>query len=124
MIPTVIQDKGTYEKVGESTEVALKVLSEKLNVQGQDRASMTQQQCATACTRAVGEQYDKEFTLEFSRDRKSMSVYCRPKSVSGDCDVQPPLMFVKVGGACVCVVAGGYHDNITPGCPREYSGSV
>ena len=34
----------------------------------------------------------QEFTLEFSRDRKSMSVYCRP---TGE-DASSPVMFVKV----------------------------
>ncbi len=88
------QDKSVYEKVGESTEVALKVLAEKLNVQGLDTGSMTNLQRATACFKSVADKYDKEFTLEFSRDRKSMSVYCRPKVEGGE--LQPPVMFVKV----------------------------
>ena len=43
------------------------------------------------------------FTLEFSRDRKSMSVYCKPKNVQTE-DTAPPLMFVKVCvHVCVCM---------------------
>lgn len=41
----------------------------------------------------------KEFTLEFSRDRKSMSVYCTPTRT--DPKVQGSKMFVKVGSVCV-----------------------
>lgn len=41
----------------------------------------------------------KEFTLEFSRDRKSMSVYCTP--THPDSKAQGSKMFVKVR-ACLC----------------------
>lgn len=37
----------------------------------------------------------KDFTLEFSRDRKSMSVYCTP--TRSDPKAQGSKMFVKVG---------------------------
>lgn len=39
----------------------------------------------------------KEFTLEFSRDRKSMSVYCTPNKVRSSAG----KMFVKVRNAHV-----------------------
>lgn len=39
----------------------------------------------------------KEFTLEFSRDRKSMSVYCTPTRPGPA--AQGSKMFVKVGPA-------------------------
>lgn len=48
-----------YEKVGESTEVALKVLAEKLNVQGLDRDTMSNEEKATACHLDVYSQYRK-----------------------------------------------------------------
>lgn len=41
----------------------------------------------------------KEFTLEFSRDRKSMSVYCTPTRPGQA--AQGSKMFVKVGAACL-----------------------
>ncbi|CAI8023215.1 Calcium-transporting ATPase sarcoplasmic/endoplasmic reticulum type [Geodia barretti] len=85
------EEKGVYEKVGEATEVALKVLAEKLNVQAVEKASLSPSQKATACLKAIETKYEKEFTLEFSRDRKSMSVYCRPTSG----DSSSPVMFVK-----------------------------
>uniref|UniRef100_A0A1I8HDN8 P-type Ca(2+) transporter n=1 Tax=Macrostomum lignano TaxID=282301 RepID=A0A1I8HDN8_9PLAT len=37
--------------------------------------------------------FDKKFTLEFSRDRKSMSCYCVPRSASGDSAA--PRLYVK-----------------------------
>ena len=105
--------------------MALKVLSEKLNVQGVDKSCLTPVQKTSACLKKVEQQLKKvctvycvhdvpvlsvcvcvasgpslshslsclqEFTLEFSRDRKSMSVYCRP---TGE-DASSPVMFVKV----------------------------
>ena len=61
-IPTVyshIQEKGVYEKVGEATEVALKVLAEKLNVQAVEKASLSPSQKATACLKAIETKYEK-----------------------------------------------------------------
>ena len=80
-----------YEKIGEPTEVALKVLAEKLNLPGIDCSSMNGKQRAAACYKMAQQEYQKLFTLEFSRDRKSMSVYCKAKE--GD---EKPFMFVKV----------------------------
>lgn len=85
------QERKLYEKIGEPTEVALKVLAEKLNIVDLDRSSMSGQQKASSCLKASQQEFNKEFTLEFSRDRKSMSVYCRPKG-----EPSKPLMFVKV----------------------------
>ena len=86
------QERNVFEKIGEPTEVALKVLGEKLNITNQDRTVMSGQQKASACLKATQNEYNKLFTLEFSRDRKSMSVYCRRKKD----DSAKPLMFVKV----------------------------
>lgn len=74
------------------------MLAEKVNVSGEDRTAMTNQRRASACFKQAQEEYDKMFTLEFSRDRKSMSVYCLPKT-----NRTSPLMFVKV---CVCCQEG------------------
>uniref|UniRef100_H2ZGA2 Calcium-transporting ATPase n=1 Tax=Ciona savignyi TaxID=51511 RepID=H2ZGA2_CIOSA len=70
-------NEGIYEKVGEATETALTVLCEKMNVFNTKVASMTKS--------------ERSFTLEFSRDRKSMSAYCRPTAPSSI----GPKMFVK-----------------------------
>lgn len=57
----LIKDKQSYEKVGESTEVALKVLAEKLNVQGINLASLSPKQRACACNNAIFEEYIKVY---------------------------------------------------------------
>ncbi|KAJ8286448.1 hypothetical protein GJAV_G00039360 [Gymnothorax javanicus] len=70
--------KGAYEKVGEATETALCCLVEKMNVFNTDLRNMTPAERASACNSVIKRLMRKEFTLEFSRDRKSMSVYCTP----------------------------------------------
>jgi len=71
--------KGKYTKIGEATESALLVLVEKLNVGGADRSKLGPEQLASDATADFQTQYSKEdgkgFTLEFSRDRKSMSCF-------------------------------------------------
>ncbi|XP_068594624.1 sarcoplasmic/endoplasmic reticulum calcium ATPase 2-like [Brachionichthys hirsutus] len=74
--------KGVYEKVGEATETALTCLVEKMNVFDTDVRSMSKVDRANACNSVIKQLMKKEFTLEFSRDRKSMSVYCTPNNRS------------------------------------------
>ncbi|XP_034034874.1 LOW QUALITY PROTEIN: sarcoplasmic/endoplasmic reticulum calcium ATPase 1 [Thalassophryne amazonica] len=82
--------KGVYEKVGEATETALTTLVEKMNVFKVDLSKLTKVERAEACNAAIKQLMKKEFTLEFSRDRKSMSVYCTPVR-----DGSQSKMFVK-----------------------------
>ncbi|KAI5610375.1 sarcoplasmic/endoplasmic reticulum calcium ATPase 2 isoform X1 [Silurus asotus] len=70
--------KGVYEKVGEATETALTCLVEKMNVFDTDVRNLSKIERANACNCVIKQLMNKEFTLEFSRDRKSMSVYCTP----------------------------------------------
>jgi len=70
--------KGFYEKVGEATETALTVLVEKMNVYSQDKAGLKPKDLGTLCNQHMTNLWKKDFTLEFSRDRKSMSSYCIP----------------------------------------------
>uniref|UniRef100_A0AAQ5ZRT4 Calcium-transporting ATPase n=1 Tax=Amphiprion ocellaris TaxID=80972 RepID=A0AAQ5ZRT4_AMPOC len=72
------ETKGVYEKVGEATETALTTLVEKMNVFKTDLSGLTKVERAGACNSVIRQLMKKEFTLEFSRDRKSMSVYCTP----------------------------------------------
>ncbi len=74
--------KKVYEKVGEATETALTVLVEKMNVFQTDLTGLNKHQLSNACNLAIASQYKKEFTLEFSRDRKSMSCYCAPTKIT------------------------------------------
>lgn len=89
-----VQAKGMFEKVGEATETALTVLVEKMNVNGVEKAGMKKKDIGTICNQGIQAMWKKEFTLEFSRDRKSMSSYCVP--------IKPgrlgpgPKMFCKV----------------------------
>ncbi|CAC5382031.1 ATP2A [Mytilus coruscus] len=70
--------KGVYEKVGEATETALTVLVEKMDYYNTDKTGLNKREKGTACNHVISQMWKKEFTLEFSRDRKSMSVYCSP----------------------------------------------
>ncbi|KAF7238762.1 Sarcoplasmic/endoplasmic reticulum calcium ATPase 1 [Varanus komodoensis] len=74
--------KGVYEKVGEATETALTCLVEKMNVFNTDVRNLSKVERANACNTVIKQLMKKEFTLEFSRDRKSMSVYCSPAKAS------------------------------------------
>ncbi|GKV20049.1 hypothetical protein SLEP1_g30224 [Rubroshorea leprosula] len=74
-------DKGTYEKIGESTEVALRVLAEKVGLPGFDSMPsalnmLSKLERASYCNHYWESQFKKVSVLEFSRDRKMMSVLC------------------------------------------------
>jgi len=90
----LIQTKQVYEKVGEATETALVVLAEKMNVLGIDRSKLSRKALSSAGTQAIQKLWQKDFTLEFSRDRKSMSCFCTP--VNSAKVGTSPKMFVKV----------------------------
>ncbi|XP_072604072.1 sarcoplasmic/endoplasmic reticulum calcium ATPase 3 isoform X5 [Vulpes vulpes] len=85
--------KGVYEKVGEATETALTCLVEKMNVFDTNLQALSPVERASACNAVIKQLMRKEFTLEFSRDRKSMSVYCTPTSPGPA--AQGSKMFVK-----------------------------
>jgi len=85
--------KNIFEKVGEATETALVVLGEKINPYNVSKLGMDRRSAAIVAKLDMETKWKKEFTLEFSRDRKSMSSYCVPlkptRLGSG------PKMFVK-----------------------------
>jgi len=88
------QAKNVYEKVGEATETALTVLCEKMNVYGHSKGGLSKKELGTVCNAEIQSMWKKEFTLEFSRDRKSMSSFCMPVKQT---KLAPgPKMFVKV----------------------------
>ncbi|XP_043708710.1 calcium-transporting ATPase 3, endoplasmic reticulum-type [Telopea speciosissima] len=79
-------DKGTYEKIGESTEVALRVLAEKVGLPGFDSMPsalnmLSKHERASYCNRYWENQFKKVYQLDFSRGRKMMSVLCSQKQV-------------------------------------------
>eukprot|EP00761_Pharyngomonas_kirbyi_P004099 gb/GECH01004103.1/.p1 GENE.gb/GECH01004103.1/~~gb/GECH01004103.1/.p1 ORF type:complete len:1012 (+),score=258.84 gb/GECH01004103.1/:1-3036(+) len=75
-----------YDRIGEPTEAALKVLVEKIGLKDPSMnaqiSSLQASERATACSSHWEQEYEKRATLEFSRDRKSMSVYCTDKKDS------------------------------------------
>ncbi|KAJ1923115.1 hypothetical protein IWQ60_006086 [Tieghemiomyces parasiticus] len=72
---------GLYTNLGEPTEAALKVLVEKLGTHdtafNQGLASYSPEDRVAACNRFIESGSERLATLEFSRDRKSMSVLVR-----------------------------------------------
>lgn len=93
-------DKGAYEKIGESTEVALRVLAEKVGLPGFDSMPsalnmLSKHERASYCNHYWEHQFRKVAVLEFSRDRKMMSVLCSRK--------QQEIMFSK--GAPESIIA-------------------
>jgi Ca2+ transporting ATPase len=77
-------ERGTYEKIGESTEVALRVLSEKVGLPGFDSmpsalTMLSKQERVSYCNHYWEQQFNKLSVLDFSRDRKLMSVLCSRK---------------------------------------------
>lgn len=85
--------KQAFEKVGEATETALIVLAEKLNPFNVPKTGLDRRSTAIVVRQEIETKWKKEFTLEFSRDRKSMSSYCSPTKPSrlGN----GPKLFVK-----------------------------
>ena len=78
---------GAYKAVGEPTEAALKVLAEKIglaNMRGIEakRASKPEVHAQIVCDTLVAS-HDVKATLEFERNRKSMSVIASEKSSNG-----------------------------------------
>lgn len=77
------ESKKVYEKVGEATETALTVLVEKMNVYNTEKSRLSASEKAMCCNNVIRQKFTKEFTLEFSRDRKSMSVFVTPNQPGG-----------------------------------------
>ena len=87
--------EGVYGRIGEPTEAALKVLVEKLGAPG-----VTKQYDPTTLIRQCNDhwssRFDKLAVLEFNRDRKSMSVLCRPAAGASGASVSVDnVLFVK-----------------------------
>lgn len=79
-------EKGSYEKIGESTEVALRVFAEKVGLPGFDSMPsalhiLSRHERASYCNHYWENEFKKVSILEFSRDRKMMSVLCSRKQM-------------------------------------------
>ncbi|KAK6483440.1 sarcoplasmic/endoplasmic reticulum calcium ATPase 2 isoform X1 [Huso huso] len=113
--------KGVFEKVGEATETALTCLVEKMNVFDTELKGLSKVERANACNSVIKQLMKKEFTLEFSRDRKSMSVFCTPNKAR---TTTMHKMFVKgapegVIERCTHVRVGGSKLPLTPGIKEK-----
>ncbi|KAH7699412.1 sarcoplasmic/endoplasmic reticulum calcium ATPase 1-like protein, partial [Aphelenchoides avenae] len=111
--------KRCYEKVGEATETALVVLAEKMNVYNTPKQGLSPRDLGNVCNRVIQQKWRKEFTLEFSRDRKSMSSYCVPSSGGSGAK-----MFVKgapegVLNRCTHVRVNGQRIPLTPAMTQK-----
>ncbi|KAM7537496.1 hypothetical protein Aperf_G00000070793 [Anoplocephala perfoliata] len=127
------ETKNVYEKVGEATETALCVFVEKMNVYNVSKVGLTKKDLGMVCNHNIQDMWDKLFTLEFSRDRKSMSVFVIPKSGSrnpypvGGVSTSSgpgPRMFVKgapegVLDRCTFVRVGNKKVAMTPQIKAE-----
>ncbi|KAG7272803.1 hypothetical protein CRUP_017857 [Coryphaenoides rupestris] len=112
--------KGVYEKVGEATETALTCLVEKMNVFDTELQGLSKIERANSCNTVFKQLMKKEFTLEFSRDRKSMSVYCTPNKARSSIG----KMFVKgapegVIDRCTHIRVGSSKVPLTPGIKEK-----
>ena len=118
------QTKKAFEKVGEATETALTVLVEKMNVFNTDKSRLSPQELAMASNTIIRQKYKKEFTLEFSRDRKSMSTYVTPVTQGAGGGQQKAKMFVKgapesVIERCTHIRCGTQKVPLTPQYKQE-----
>ncbi|TSK22555.1 Sarcoplasmic/endoplasmic reticulum calcium ATPase 2 [Bagarius yarrelli] len=113
------ESKCVYEKVGEATETALCCLVEKMNVFDTDLRSLTP---------VIKQLMRKELTLEFSRDRKSMSVFCSPNKLTRSST--GAKMFVKgapesvLERCCWIRVGGGTRVPLTSDLKEQLLGTV
>ncbi|XP_021476944.2 sarcoplasmic/endoplasmic reticulum calcium ATPase 2 isoform X2 [Oncorhynchus mykiss] len=117
--------KGVYEKVGEATETALTCLVEKMNAFDTDIKGLSKIDRANACNSVITQLMKKEFTLEFSRDRKSMSVYCTANKARSSLG----KMFVKgapegVIDRCTHVRVGTNKVAMTPGIKERIMSTI
>ncbi|KAG7458498.1 hypothetical protein MATL_G00220800 [Megalops atlanticus] len=110
--------KGVYEKVGEATETALCCLVEKMNVFDTDLHGLTPAERATACCSVIKQLMKKDLTLEFSRDRKSMSVFCSPNKLTR----APRRAFWSAAGGCGW--GGGSRVPLSPPLREQLLGTV
>jgi Ca2+ transporting ATPase len=113
------ETKRMFEKVGEATETALVVLTEKMNVYNTNKSGLSPRDLGNVCNRIIQQQWTKQFTLEFSRDRKSMSSYCVPASGGSGAK-----MFVKgapegVLNRCSHVRVNGQKVPLTPAMTQK-----
>lgn len=117
---------GKYQAIGQPTEAALKVLVEKLGHHDDSTRSQIAALAPAQRSQAVSETYAKAvprlLTLEFSRDRKSMSVLIKRSDNSGGLLVKgaPETVLDR----CSYVHLGGKRENLTGAVRKELDAKV
>lgn len=115
---TVMMKGETFKAIGQPTEAALLILAEKIGVEDPGLQQKIRQNRAEDTTGACSEYvsgYKKLATLEFDRDRKSMSVLCarapgrseKKRSLrrkKSDEDASSALNTLYVKGAAECIL--------------------
>ncbi|KAJ2900715.1 hypothetical protein IWW38_000390 [Coemansia aciculifera] len=114
---TYSHDKDHYNHVGEPTEAALRVLAEKIATPdlafNATLAGLSKADRAQACCQWVQHRFKRTATLEFTRERKSMSVLVRDVSANAD------RLLVKgapehVLARCTTAIVEGERVPLTP----------
>ena len=106
-----LTEDGRFDRIGEPTEAALKVLVEKLGACGVER-SAEPVQMARQFSDHWAERFQTLSVLEFSRQRKSMSVLVRPRP-----SFSPSSQQLRQPGG-----SGGSSDSVSDGNPVASDG--
>ncbi|CAO3642164.1 unnamed protein product [Cunninghamella echinulata] len=103
----------TYQNIGEPTEAALQVLVEKFGTDNESfnesLKSISKMERTTACNDYFSQQHQRQATLEFTRDRKSMSVVV--SSQTGSTSLLVKGAPESILDRCTYVAT---HDSATP----------
>lgn len=116
----IVFKNGDFERMGEPTEAALKVLVEKLGAAEVERLTQPADQ-ADQFSKHWGSQFSCLSKLEFSRDRKSMSALVRPTLRSASLSVMRRNNYLFVKGACEMVVERCSRIQLEDGSIRDLS---
>jgi Ca2+ transporting ATPase len=95
-----------------------------MNVYNTDKSRLSPHELAMASNTIIRQKYHKEFTLEFSRDRKSMSAYATTTAQGASSGQQKAKMFVKgapesVIERCTHIRVGTQKVPMTPQIKQE-----
>jgi len=115
----VLYVKGKYERVGEPTEAALRVVVEKMGLEGTPKPTQPAAMC-TAANEFYQSAYPTNAILEFSRDRKSMSTLCgfkpsKPEGRTTRSSTASGTNMLYVKGAPESVIARCSHARLANG---------
>lgn len=120
---------GVYTKTGAPTEAALLVLAEKIGVPDSDRnaaaAAAAPADRAQAAVEFWKKRFNREYLLDFDRDRKSMSVVVSETSGAASSRGAPKLwLFAKGAAECMierCKFIRGADGSVVPLTPTHVS---